>query len=367
MKNLAILSINQDAYSETFIKIHKTLPFNISYYYGNVIPTHLEGKGYLLKNKLYRLYISVVAKIKKKETRLFALERSLRKENIDVVLAEYGTTGAECLAIVKSLKLPLLVFFHGYDASVTSTLDLYRVKYLALFKYASCVFSVSNAMTEKLVSIGCDRKKICYNVYGPNNLFLGVKPNFENNNFVAIGRFADKKAPYYTILAFNQVVKKHPDAKLIMAGDGPLWNVCKNLILHLNLQRNVSLIGIINPQEWAKLLGNCIAFLQHSVTAATGDMEGTPVAVLEACAAGIPVISTYHAGIPDIIEHEENGLLCEEHDVDLMAVNIIRIFENRHFAQELGKNSKLKIKERFSIDQHLQIITTEIESSLKSC
>ncbi len=364
MKNLAILSINEDAYSETFIKIHKTLPFNISYYYGNVIPNHLEGKGYLIKNKLHRFYISIKAKIKKKDPRLITLEYSLKKEKIDVVLAEYGTTGAECLAVVKSLNLPLLVFFHGYDASVINTLNVYKSRYLELFKYANSIFSVSTVMTEKLVSLGCDRKKLIYNVYGPNNLFLDVKPDFKNNNFVAIGRFADKKAPYYTIIAFNQVVKKYPEAKLIMAGDGPLWNVCKNLILHLNLQENISLIGVINPQEWSKLLENSIGFLQHSITAETGDMEGTPVAILEASAAGIPVISTYHAGIPDIIEHEHNGLLCKEHDVDLMAENIIRIFENRQFAQKLGENSKLKIKEKFSIDQHLQIITKEIESFL---
>lgn len=360
MIKLAILSPSHNTYSETFIQAHKKLPFHVFYYYGGGKPNHLEGKGYLLSNRVRRLYASITNKINKKPINDYALTYSLKKEKINAVLAEYGTVAAENLDIIKKLNLPLFVFFHGYDASVHHVLEQYKLKYAEVFAYATCIFSVSNAMTNKLIGIGCPAEKIIYNVYGPNDLFLNLNANFNNKNFVSIGRFVDKKAPYYTILAFSRALKKHPDAKLIMAGDGPLWNTCKNLISYLKIEENISLVGVVKPEEWAKLLENTIGFIQHSIKAENGDMEGTPVAVLEACAAGVPVISTKHAGIPDIIKHQINGLLCNEHDVEGMADNIISLIENTNLVKELGYNAKNTIKENYTMQKHLDTISKEI-------
>ena len=70
--------------------------------------------------------------------------------------------------------------------------------------------------------------------------------------------------------------------------------------------------------ELVQHLKSSTAFAQHSITAENGDMEGTPVGIVEASYAGLPVISTFHAGIPDVINNRETGLLVEEHDVEEM-------------------------------------------------
>src|SRR5690606_24279507 len=116
-----------------------------------------------------------------------------------------------------------------------------------------------------------------------------------------------------------QIAKNHPDASLIMAGDGVLLNMCQNLARHLEIEKQVLFPGVITPETYRELLSESLAFVQHSITAANGDMEGTPLAVLEAGAAGLPVISTKHAGIPDVIVDGKTGLLCVEHDVATMA------------------------------------------------
>ena len=136
---------------------------------------------------------------------------------------------------------------------------------------------------------------------------------------MAAGRFVDKKAPHLTLLAFRKVLEHFPDAELVIVGDGPLLPVCRDLVRYYRMDANVTLPGVVTPGEVCEQFSHCAAFVQHSVTGRNGDMEGTPVAVLEAAAAGLPVIATRHAGIPDVVCHGQTGLLVDEHDVDGMA------------------------------------------------
>ena len=79
--------------------------------------------------------------------------------------------------------------------------------------------------------------------------------------------------------------------------EGELWAFCKKLVTELNLSENVQFLGNQSPENVADLMESALCFVQHSVTAADNDMEGSPVAVIEAGMAGLPVISTLHAGI----------------------------------------------------------------------
>ena len=92
-----------------------------------------------------------------------------------------------------------MVHFHGYDASITKVVENHN-NYKAVFQYASKVIAVSRKMEHMLLEMGCPREKLVYNVYGPQPEFLEVQPKFTKKQFVAIGRFTDKKAPYYLSL-----------------------------------------------------------------------------------------------------------------------------------------------------------------------
>lgn len=357
-KTLAIFSPGKNAYSETFIQAHKKLPFNIKYYFGDTVPYSLEGSDIL--------QFSLVEKVKKKLQNGFTpseklLLFSLRKEKVDCVLAEYATTAADSMKVVKYLNLPLIVHFHGYDASQKDVIEQYGEKYKEVFDYASKVIVVSKKMYEDVLHLGCPPEKLSINCYGPDDSFFKIKPEFNNQNFVSIGRFVQKKAPDLTIMAFKKVVDGFPDAKLIMAGDGVLLEACKNLTESLGLQNNISFPGALNREQVQELFRYTLAFVQHSVVAKNGDSEGTPVAIIEAQAAGLPVISTYHAGIPDVVLNEETGLLVEENDVDGMANNMIRILEEENLAEQLGNAAKKRVMENFTLEKHLSILEKEID------
>ncbi len=357
MLNIAIFTPSQNPYSETFIQAHKNyLKGNVFYYYGRK-NIQLEGVS-SLSSPLERRILNLKRRFLKKPSRFIQetiILNSLRKNKIDIVLAEYGTHAHFILPYIKKAGLPLVVHFHGYDASVTEVVKKHN-NYKEVFQYATKVVAVSRKMEHMLLEMGCTREKLVYNVYGPQPEFVEVQPKFTKKQFVGIGRFTDKKAPYYTILAFKKAIVNHPDAKLIMAGDGPLLNSCKNLIKHLGIEAQVELPGVITPVRYRELLSESIGFVQHSITAENGDMEGTPLAVLEASVAGIPVVSTKHAGIPDVIIHEETGLLCEEHDVEGMAINIIGLLDDETLAKELGQAGKKNIVTNFSMERHIQVL-----------
>lgn len=363
-KRLAILSPSQNAYSETFIQAHKELiDATIYYYYGNSIPFYLEGKGNL--NPIYKKAINKLIGYQKNDAEWDikqALKKSLKENKIEVVLAEYGTTAARVLPICIELNLPLIVHFHGYDATVYDVLKQHN-NYKELFAYAKYIIAVSKAMFEQLINIGCPKEKLILNTYGPNDDFLKLTPTLEIEQFIAIGRFTDKKAPYYTILAFKQVVDQNTNAKLIMAGDGHLLNTCKNLVKLYQLEKNVTFVGVITPNEFREYLKNCRAFVQHSITAENGDMEGTPLAVLEASAASIPVISTNHAGIPDVVINNETGYLVDEHDVNTMATKMIDLLNDKEKASKMGKTAKQRIQDHFSMQKHIDTLNILIQKT----
>ncbi|MFB3389174.1 glycosyltransferase [Flavobacterium sp. LAR06] len=360
-----MVSPSFNAYSETFIQAQKKgLEAQVFYYYGANLPTHLEGFGLLLKTKEFLFY-----KIRRKfrfttfKPEELAFIASLKKNKIQLVFAHYGPVGHRLVKICKFLQIPLITHFHGYDASVYSTIEKCN-NYLEVFSYSKFVIAVSTSMQNRLIELGCPREKVTYNPCGPNDIFFDVNPKFSEDTFIGIGRFVEKKAPYYTILAFNQVLKKYPNAKLIIGGGGNLFEVCKNLVYHLKIEKNVLLPGILSKEEFTNYLENALAFVQHSVTAINGDQEGTPVAVLEASAAGLPVISTFHAGISDVILDGETGFLVKEHDVDAMANKMLVFLEDKELAMKLGENGKQRIQCLFSMERHLQKLNEIIQYAI---
>ena len=365
--NVAIFAPNENAYSETFIQAHKNkLPHRIYYYYGSRLTMKLQGEEELIcersiGKKLWgKLSLQPFRKAKWQ-----GLLKSVKKNEIDVMLVEYGTHAFDLIDFLEVVNIPFVVHFHGYDASVTSVVRSCN-NYKRVFKNASYVISVSEVMSAILLELGCPKDKLIKNIYGPNPDFATIAPNFNNNQFIAVGRFTDKKAPYYLILSFVEVVKKFPNARLLIAGNGSLYNACLNLIRFYGLENNIDLIGVIAPQKYQSLLEESIGFVQHSITSLSGDMEGTPLAILEASSAGLPVISTYHAGISEVIVNNETGILVNEHDVVGFSMAMIELLSDKEKALRFGAKGKEYIKNNFSMDRHIDTLSNVLKEANKN-
>lgn len=323
----------------------------------------LKKLAKLLPHWLYHRHVTLWEE--SYEGRHDAISGFMRQHDVDVILAEFGIHGSNICPHARDLGIPLIVHFHGHDAHREPLLEEYRERYVAMFDYAYRLISVSPGMTEKLVSMGADRSKIVYNPYGPREVFYENESDYRGP-FLALGRFTDIKAPYLTLMAFEKVLRTHPDAELVMAGDGELLEVCRTLARTWGIESRVSFPGALRHEQVLPLFSGACCFVQHSVAPAYGDSEGTPVAILEAGAAGLPVVATRHAGIPDVVRHGETGFLVEERDVDAMARQMRRLLEDRELCRAMGAAAREHVRTNFSIERHIACIDGLIDEARRA-
>lgn len=364
---IAILSPRKSGLSETFIQAQvERLEGTIIQYHGGENPTHLGDVALSEMVALPKRLFNKVARqlgMTDLSYQEYIFKASLQKEKPDLILAQYGVLGAKNLRVIKSLNIPLIVHFHGYDASVYSVLEGLAKEYKEMFAYAKATIGVSHKMVAMLKEAGAPDSKLHYLCYGPNPNFANVQPNYHSKIFFGLGRFVDKKAPHLTIMAFQKVLEKHPDAQLRMVGNGPLFHICKDIVKHYKLENNVHFLGAHGIDVVISEMEKACAFVQHSRRADNGDMEGTPVAILEAQMAGLPVISTKHAGIPDVVKQGITGLLVDENDVNGMAENMIQILDHPNFAQQLGSAAKPYILENYSMEKYIASLQAIVNQS----
>jgi colanic acid/amylovoran biosynthesis glycosyltransferase len=282
-------------------------------------------------------------------------ETAFRRTRAEVVLAEYGPVGVTVLDACRRAKVPLVVYFRGYDASTRSLLEHHRNDYQRLFIQAAAVVAVSQNIVRALIGLGCPGDKIFYNPSGFElRRFTPGNPSDSAAHFLAVGRLVQKKAPHLTILAFSELLRRHPQARLRIIGDGPLMGICRDLLAGLQIGNHVELLGVQPHDVVQREMQSARAFVQHSVIAASGDSEGTPKTILEAGASGLPVVATRHGGIPDVVIEGETGFLVDERDVAGMAEQMLRLAHDPALAASLGRRAVDHVRKLYTVDQSLE-------------
>lgn len=296
-----------------------------------------------------------------------AYEEVFRRYQPSAVLAEYGTAGVSVMTACGRSRIPLIVHFHGYDASMHDVLREHATTYPLLFQRASAIIVVSRAMQRKLAALGASPAKLHYNPCGVDcREFAGAAPARAPVIFLAVGRLTPKKAPQLTLEAFAKVRRQISTAVLRMIGDGPLTNECRRFARSLGIDQSVTFLGAQPPAVVKAELRDARCFVQHSVEAASGDSEGTPVAILEAGAAGLPTVATRHGGIPDVVINGETGFLVDEHDVDGMAQRMVWLAQDPVLAARLGGAARARIEDRFSMERSIEGLWMVIQSCVRS-
>jgi glycosyltransferase involved in cell wall biosynthesis len=350
--------------SETFIREHiDHLPAKVSLVYGwppkfanrSILPNSIR-LAYRIRKKLFP---------KTLDHTTAAYITAFRRLRPDAVLAEYGPTGTLVFDACHKLAIPLIVHFHGYDASIHQVLRDHAETYRAMFLQSQAVIAVSRSMQAKLISLGALQETVHYNPYGIDcKNFGGANPASAQPVFLAVGRFVEKKAPQLTISAFAAVHRDCPEARLRMIGDGPLLDVARQTAVDLGLTEAITFLGPQPHEVVQKEMRSARAFVQHSVEAANGDCEGTPVGILEALASGLPVVSTRHAGIPDVIIDGKVGFLVAEKDVDGMAQRMSLLIRQPELAGQIGAAAREHIVSNFSQEKSLGNLWKIIASTI---
>lgn len=281
------------------------------------------------------------------------MRRMIESEEVRVVLAEYGPSAISVLDACTTAGIPLVAHFHGWDAYVLAPQDRTRRAYARLFAEAHAIIAVSQHMKHHLIQLGAPADRTIWTPCGAVIPARQASPDAAPPNFVTIGRPAPKKATAVTLLAFAHVHRRLPQARLTHIGAEP-DPATAQLARALGIHSNVTFLG---PQPHSVVLETLLAsrcYLHPSVTAPDGDMEGTPVSVLEAMACALPVVSTQHGGILDIFQSPEPvGALVPEYDVDGTAEAMLTYAENPLLAAVHGATGRDWVEKHWSMTHSL--------------
>jgi colanic acid/amylovoran biosynthesis glycosyltransferase len=370
---LCQVHLGRDEPSETFARATaERLPCNVQVVHrGPNSPLYLDDSPVQSTKplaRLARLARRAIARARGTDavaselTRLYA--RAFRHARCQAVYVEFGQIAVYVMDACRQLELPLIVHFHGIDAHSRSMLDRHGGRYPRLFEQAVAIITNSRTMERALLDLGARPEKLHYVPNGVDaDRFRAGAPAEASPTFLAVGRFAEKKAPQLTIAAFASLCRTHPDARLRMIGEGGLLGVCQDLAQGLGVGESVTFRGAQPHEVVAEEMRRARAFVQHSVVASDGNSETMPNAILEASASGLPVVATRHAGIPEVVVDGETGFLVEERDVEGMSRHMARLVQQPELAAELGQAGRRRMQESFSIDARIARLWEIIQAS----
>ncbi|MFI7575775.1 glycosyltransferase [Micromonospora sp. NPDC049497] len=280
------------------------------------------------------------------------LTRTLAALRPTVVHAHFGGDGWLVSRAAAALGVPLVVTLHGQDVTRQPALPglrgaRQRRNLGEAFDRAALVIAVSGFIRDRAVALGADPAKVRVHHIGvPVPAAPAAGPKRWDVAFV--GRFVAKKGIDDLVEAVGLLAPERP--RVVFIGSGPLEEPLRARAAHLGL--DATFLGAQPPAEVARHLAASKLLAAPSKTAPDGDTEGLPTTVLEAASLGLPVVSTYHSGIPEAVVHGETGLLGAEGDRHALAANIRRLLGDGTLRDRLGREGRRHVEDRF--DLHAQ-------------
>jgi len=293
----------------------------------NMLFLLLKGNVKQLSNVLFDDYLSSRQKLHLLSA---LIERNGIKLEYDNIICHFGDSGY-FICKLRDLGLingPVSTVFHGYEMSCYDVINNNLAQYKQLFIKGDLMLPISELWEQQLIQWGCEPSKIKVHRMGVAvDDFCMINPSKALSlplKVIQVGRLTEKKAILNSINAVA-LAAKNIAIEFTVIGDGELFEAAKELISSLDANEYIFLLGC---QEQAVVKGKldaADAFLLPSVRAKDGDMEGIPVALMESMAKGLITISTYHSGIPELIENEVSGFLVVEHDINALVNCFIKV------------------------------------------
>jgi len=249
----------------------------------------------------------------------------------------------------------LITTFHGYDMS--AFLEMEEKVYEIVFQEGDLFLPISKFFGEKLMALGCPEKKIIIHRMGIDldryKFSSKVLKEKECIKLLSVARFVEKKGLEFSLRALAIVRAQLRGHKLeyYIVGDGKLKRKYEEIIERESLADHAFLLGWKTQDEVSKLMNECHIFILPSITASNGDMEGIPVSLMEAMACGMPVISTYHSGIPELVADGKSGLLVPEKDADALAESLLYLLKKPGRWSEMGRSGRKIIEREYDIEK----------------
>lgn len=284
------------------------------------------------------------------------LTQLLRSARPDLVHAHFASAALVIAPSARRCRIPLVVTLHGHD--VTALPDVpgrrgrrYRRRLRRLFRQADLLIAVSEHIRAHAIQLGAPESKVTVHHIGVPLRDVPAIDAPRAIDVLFVGRLTPKKGLIDLIEAIGMMADPST-VRLVVAGDGPLRTEATQLARARNLR--AEFLGTVDVARVQELLASSRVVAVPSRTAPSGDSEGLPTVAVEAGAAGVPVVGTRHAGIPEIVVDRETGLLVEEGDRAGIASALQELLEDEVLRSELGRGARRRVEQQFDIARQTQ-------------
>uniref|UniRef100_UPI003AE4FE5E glycosyltransferase n=1 Tax=Paracoccus sp. T5 TaxID=3402161 RepID=UPI003AE4FE5E len=276
---------------------------------------------------------------------------SRKIEKFDAIIAHFGQNGARIARIKKrrQIRAPLITIFHGYDVGIPLKQGRLN-QYDDLFRRGELCLTVNDYFRERLCEAGADPAKTEVHRMGidiSSIPYCRSERSCTAIKFISVCRLTEKKGIEYSLRAFA-LLEGERDWSYTIIGDGPLLSELTALAHELGIAEKVTFLGSRAHGDVKEQLARADVFILPSITAKDGDLEGIPVALMEAMAAGLTVVSSYHSGIPELIESERTGLLAPEKDVFRLSQHIRHVIDHPDHCDLMARAARQTIEHDFN-------------------
>ncbi|HEY1501388.1 MAG TPA: glycosyltransferase [Acidobacteriaceae bacterium] len=283
--------------------------------------------------------------------------RGLERRHPVLLHAHFALDAAAALPLQAQLKIPLIVTLHGYDATMTdqslhhsSAGRVYLRRKEELRAQARFFICVSDHIRRQAIERGVPEAKL-------RTLSIGVDLDFFAHDPVRsrsldpivlfVGRLVEKKGCAHLIRAMSLIEARHPAAKLLIVGDGPLLDPLRAQAR--DALHNCTFLGSQPPSVVRDLMYRASLLVSPSIVATSGDSEGLPITLCEAQAIGLPIAGFRGPGVSEAVVENETALLVPPTDERALAEAISCILTNSFLAKRLAVAGPRRAKEHFNL------------------
>lgn len=278
-----------------------------------------------------------------------------RRPRYDIIHCQFGVYGLQGMMLqhIQALTGQLVCSFRGFDVSEYPRRCGQEV-YQSLF--ATDAFALANCefFRRKVIELGCLEDHIVVHGSGIDCQKFALTPRqFPADGMiriVTIGRLVEKKGIEYGIRAVAQLIKTYPNVIYQIIGEGELRPHLQQLILELDLGDRIQLLGSRQQAEIIDVLNHSHLFMAPCVTSQTGDQDAPVNTLKEAMAMGLPVVSTWHGGIPELVEDGVSGFLVPERDIDAIADRLSHLINHPEKWSAMGKAGRDQVEAHYDMN-----------------
>lgn len=282
-------------------------------------------------------------------------------KDVGLIHAHFGPNGVYGLPIAKSIKVPIIVTFHGFDATVRPH-DLligggiFGIRYVLglkkLKRGATRVIAVSKFIETRLLAMGFSESIVRQHYIGVDPARFNPVATAERTlDVVCVGRLVEAKGISVLIRAFAKVAKRFPESQLRLIGDGPGRNEFESLAEKIGISRRVIFEGNMAHERVAAVVSRAAVSVLASKTGANGSQEAFGLASIEAAAAGVASIVSRNGGLPETVVDGVTGLVVEENNVAELADALSVLLSDASLRERLGAAGRQRVLEFFDLNK----------------